>query len=53
MTCNDEEIFDEWNFIVPNRLNLADLQSIAMDDEAYHDVCNLFTRLVSFDNFRI
>lgn len=53
MQCNDEELFDEWIWIFPDEASDADIQSIAMDDEAYNDVCDLFARLVSFDGFKI
>lgn len=53
LQCNDEELFDEWIFIFPDEASENDIKSIALDDEAYNDVCNLFARLVSFDGFKI
>ena len=39
---NDEDIYCAWIYVVPDEPSESDFESIAEDDEAFKEVCNLF-----------
>lgn len=44
---NDEEAYGAWIFCIPDGVDDAELEDIALhDEEIFRDACNLFNRLV-------
>ena len=39
---SDEDIYCAWIYVVPDEPSESDFESIAEDDEACEEVCNLF-----------
>ena len=39
---SDEDIYCAWTYVVPDEPSESDFESIAEDDEAFEEVCNLF-----------
>lgn len=44
--CNDERIYISWSYTVPDGATHEDFVDIAMDDEQYNEVFDLFVRLI-------
>lgn len=39
---SDEDIYCAWIYVMPDEPSESDFESIAEDDEAFEEVCNLF-----------
>lgn len=49
LRINNEELFYTWIMIVPDEATLEDYEDLAVEDESYFGVCELFSKLILLD----